>query len=207
MGPMTGAWDAEALLHDRLPARPGPESDRLLDALERCIVRFGIRQTSMAQLAREMGVSRATLYRQVGSLEDAIALMSSRRFHRFLDELVGLSAGGLTTETFVQVIVRTVRSALDDPIAQRMLRDEPELLGRYLSSGAMASLAEQIIGYLTPVLAGAMAVGAVRSSEPRTAAGVIVRFVLALGAVPPPDDELEALVRLVLEPLLDRVAT
>lgn len=165
-------------------------------------MRFGLRQTSMAQVAREMVVSRATLYRQVGSLEDAIALLSSRRFHRFLDELVELSAGGLTTETFVQVIVRTVRSALDDPIAQRVLRDEPELLGRYLSSGALGTLAEQIIDYLTPVVAAAVGLGSVRPVDPRLTAGAIVRLVLALGAVPPADDELESTVRLVLEPLL-----
>src|SRR5688572_18815318 len=106
-------------LYDRLPPRPGPELDRVLDAVERCLARYGVKRTSMTDIAREMGVARTTLYRQVASLEEAMALMSSRRFHRFLDELVELSAQGISAETFVQVIVRTVRSALADPVAQR----------------------------------------------------------------------------------------
>jgi len=191
------------MLHDRLPPRPGPELDRALDAVESCLARYGLTRTSMTDIAREMGVARTTLYRQVASLEEAMALMSSRRFHRFLDELVELTAQGITAETFVLVIVRTVRSALDDPVAQRVLHDEPELLGHYLTSGSLAVLAEQIVELLEPVLDAAMSTGLIRTADPTMTAAWIVRIVLALGAVPAPDDELEATVRFVLEPMLD----
>ena len=190
-------------LHDRLPPRPAPELDRVLDAVERCLARYGVKRTSMSDIAREMGVARTTLYRQVSSLEDAMALMSSRRFHRFLDELVELSAPGITTDTFVEVIVRTVRSALADPVAQRILHDEPELLGQYLASGSLAVLAGQITELLSPVLRLAMGTGLIRANDPTMVAGWIVRIVLALGIVPPPDDELEATVRFLLRPMLD----
>ena len=190
-------------LYDRLPPRPGPELDRVLDAVERCLARYGIQRTSMTDIAREMGVARTTLYRQVSSLEEALALLSSRRFHRFLDELIELSTQGITAELFVQVIVRTVRSALTDPVAQRILHDEPLLLGEYLTSGSLAVLANQIAELLTPVLGAAMSTGLLRATDPAMAAGWIVRIVLALGAVPPPDDQLEDTVRFVLLPMLD----
>lgn len=190
-------------LYDRLPPRPEPALDRVLDAVERCLARHGVRRTSMTDIAREMGVARTTLYRQVASIEEAMALLSSRRFYRFLDELVALSAQGITTDTFVLVIVRTVRAALADPVAQRILRDEPELLGQYLTSGSLAVLAEQITALLAPVLRAAMGTGLIRTSDPTMAAGWIVRIVLALGAVPAADDELEATVRFVLQPMLD----
>lgn len=190
-------------LHDRLPPRPPPELDRLLDAVERCLARYGVNRTSMTDIAREMGVARTTLYRQVTSIEEALALMSSRRFHRFLDELVQMSTQGLTADTFVLVIVRTVRAALADPILQRILRDEPELLGQYLTSGSLAVLAGQITAFITPVLRAAMDSGVIRASDPAMMAGWIVRIVLALGAVPPPDEQLEDTVRFVLQPMLD----
>ena len=95
-----------------------------------------------------MGVARTTLYRQVASIEEAMALMSSRRFHRFLDELVELAAQGISADTFVEVIVRTVRAAWSDPVAQRILTDEPELLGRYLADGSLATLAGQVVELL-----------------------------------------------------------
>jgi AcrR family transcriptional regulator len=177
-------------LHDRLPPRPAPELDRVLDALERCIVRFGLERTSMTDIAREMGVARTTLYRQVASLEDALALMSSRRFHRFLDDLVQVIAGGVTPDVFVDVVVRTVRAALADPVAQRILREEPQLVGDYLTSGSLAALAAQVTELITPVVGDAMA------------AGWIVRIVFALVVAPPHDDELEKTVRFVLQPML-----
>lgn len=192
-----------ARLHNRLPPRPGPELDRALDAVERCIVRYGIDRTSMTDIAREMGVARTTLYRQVASVEDALALTSSRRFHRFLDDLVQLTVDGTTPELFVQVVVRTVRSALADPIGQRVLRDEPQLVGHYLTSGALAVLAAQITELIAPVVDAAMRAGLVRVADPALAAGWIVRIVFALCVVPPPDDQLEHTVRFVLQPMLD----
>lgn len=186
---------------DRMPSRPAPELDPMLDAVERCLTRFGMRRTSMTDIARELGVARTTLYRQVGSLEEAISLVASRRFHRFLDELVTLGAQGIDTGTFVEVIVRTVRTALDDRVAQRVLRDEPELLGEYLASGSLQVLAGQITEMLTPVVAAAAAAGVIRATDPAMTAGWLVRIVLSLGAVPPPDDELDATVRHVLLPL------
>lgn len=189
-------------LLSRLPPRPGPELDRVLDAVERCLARFGLKRTSMSDIAREMGVARTTLYRQVPSLEEAMALMSSRRFHRFLDELVGLAAQGVSAETFVQAIVRTVRTALADPVVQRVLHDEPDVIGHYLSDGSLAALAGQVSELLAPVVEAAMATGLVRAADPPMVAGWIVRIVLSLGAVPPPDTALEDTVRFVLLPLL-----
>lgn len=189
-------------LHDRMPPRPEPELDPVLDAVERCLIRFGVRRTSMTDIARELGVARTTLYRQVGSLEEAVSLVGSRRFHRFLDELVALGAGGIDTDTFVAVIVRTVRTALGDPVAQRLLRDEPELLGQYLAGGSLQTLAAQVIELLTPVVAAAAAAGVISSGDPAMTAAWLVRIVLSLGAVPPADDALDETVRHVLLPLL-----
>lgn len=188
-------------LYDRMPPRPRAELDPVLDAVERCLTRFGLRRTSMTDIARELGVARTTLYRQVGSLEEAISLVSSRRFHRFLDELAAVAAGGIDTDTIVEVIVRTVRTALDDPVSQRVLTDEPELLGQYLASGSLQTLARQITELLTPVVVAAAAAGVVHTTDPAMTAGWLVRIVLSLGAVPPPDDELDATVRHVLLPL------
>jgi AcrR family transcriptional regulator len=190
-------------LHDRLPPRPGPHLDRALDAVERCVARYGIARTSMTDIAREMGVARTTLYRQVASLEEALALLSSRRFHRFLDELVELSSRGIDAETFVQIIVRTVRAALADPVAQRILSDEPHLVGDYVTSGSLAVLAQQIAELITPIVDAAMGAGLLRRADASMAAGWIVRIVFALCAVPAPDDGLEDAVRFVLLPMLE----
>lgn len=188
---------------ERLPPRPAPELDKLLDAVERCLTRYGLRRTTMSDIAREMGVARTTLYRQVSSIEEATALMSSRRLHRFVDKLLDLSDRGLDAEAFVQVIVRALRMTLAEPVMKRLLHDEPDILGEMLTTGAVAALVEQIAGLLTPVLRQAMGTGLVRMGDPSMAAHWIVRIVLVLTAVPAPDDELEANVRFVLLPMLE----
>jgi AcrR family transcriptional regulator len=194
--PLASQW------YDRMPPRPGPELDRALDAVERCLARYGVDRTSMTDIAHEMGVARTTLYRQVSSLAEALALVSSRRFHRFLDELLELSAHGITAEVFVQVIVRTVRSALADPVAQRVLHEEPGLVGAYVTSGSLRTLAGQITELLAPVVAAAVHAGAIRTTDPAMVAGWIVRLVFALCALPADDDDLESTVRFVLQPML-----
>jgi AcrR family transcriptional regulator len=188
---------------ERLPPRPGPELDRVLDAVERCITRYGLRRTSMSDIAREMGVARTTLYRQVSSLDEAMALVSSRRFHRFLDKLLELSTDGLDADAFVQVIVRSVRMTLAEPVMQRLLHDEPEILGAFLTSGSVAGLVEQFTTLITPAVRAAMGSGLIRTSDPTMVAAWVVRVVLVLTAVPAPDDELDATVRFVLLPMLD----
>ena len=192
-------------LYDQLPPRPSPELDKVLDAVERCLTRYGVRRTSMTDVAKELGVARTTLYRQVPSLEEAMALLSSRRFHRYLDEMVLLvhGAGQISPETFVQAVARAVRLGLDDPVSQRVLRDEPDLIGAYLTSGSLPVLAEQIIDAITPIMRAAMATGLVRAGDPRLAAAWMVRIVISLAAVPVADGELEAAVRFVLQPMLD----
>jgi len=187
---------------ERLPPRPGPELDRVLDAVERCITRYGLRRTSMSDIAREMGVARTTLYRQVSSLDEAMALVSSRRFHRFLDKLLELSTDGFDADAFIEVIIRSVRMTLAEPVVHRLLHDEPEILGSFLTSGSVAALVDQITTLITPAVRAAMDSRLIRTSDPVMAAGWIVRVVLVLTAVPAPDDELEATVRFVLAPML-----
>jgi hypothetical protein len=76
------------------------------------------------------------------------------------------------------------------------------VIGHYLSNGSLAALAGQVTDLLTPVVEGAMGLGLLRAADPAMTAGWVVRIVLALGAVPPPDDALEDTVRFVLLPLL-----
>jgi len=188
---------------DGLPPRPDPDLDRVLDAAERCLTRFGLRRATMSDIAREMGVARTTLYRQVSSLEEATALVFSRRLHRFIDKLLEMSRSGLDAEALVSVIARSVRMTLAEPIMQRLLQDEPDLLGDMLTSGAVAGLVDQIINLMTPVLGAAMDAGLIRGSDPAMAASWIVRSVLVLTAVPVPDADLERQVRYALLPLFE----
>src|SRR3546814_18879186 len=52
-----------------VPPVPAVELDPYLDAAARCFTRFGITRTRVPDVAAEVGVSRVTVYRPVGTVE------------------------------------------------------------------------------------------------------------------------------------------
>jgi AcrR family transcriptional regulator len=194
--------DSVVRLLEHLPPRPSGSLDRLLDAAERCLARYGIRRTSMTDIAREMHVARTTLYRQVGSVEEAIALVASRQFHRFLDQLLEVLArpGGATPEDLVAAIAGAVRFTRSHPVALRVLTDEPEILGSIVARD-LGPYATQIAEALAPVLGHAKDGGVIRRADPLLAAQWLVRVVAVLVALPPEDD-LDRMLDYALRPVL-----
>jgi AcrR family transcriptional regulator len=196
--------ETESLLKllERLPPRPAPSMDRLLDSTERCLARYGFGRTSMSDIAREMRVARTTLYRQVGSVEEAIALVASRQLHRFTDDLLAVlsSPEGAGPAAFVRAMAGAVRFARTDPVCRRVLEDEPDLLGSLVARD-LSPYAAQVAQALTGLLAGAMEAGTIRRSDPSLTAQWMVRMVAALVALPPEGD-LEELLDHGLRPLL-----
>lgn len=70
-------------VHDLCVARDAV-SVAILDGAEHCIRRFGIRKTSMADVAQQASVSRATLYNYCGDkdmLVEAVLQRANERFH------------------------------------------------------------------------------------------------------------------------------
>src|SRR5580700_4087161 len=76
-----------------LPEDPPPSLDPYLDAATRCFVRHGIERTTVQDVATEMGFNRATIYRQVGTIEQQIRLLAARDVRRHLSSIPARVAG------------------------------------------------------------------------------------------------------------------
>lgn len=155
----------------------------------------------MSDIAKEMGVSRPTLYKHLSSVEQAIVLVGARQLHLLLDELLALLAQGAGPQTFIDVGVRTVTFARTHPVAERVLTYEPELVGELITSGQLTTYIEQVTHLVAPILEAAMNSGAIRAGDPRLTAELIVRLCGSLMLTPTVGD-LEDLIRLALTPLL-----
>ena len=70
-----------------LPPVPPPSLDPVLDAAATCFVRYGVRRTSVQDVARVLGVNRTTVYRQAGNVEQMALLLAVRDTHRMLATL------------------------------------------------------------------------------------------------------------------------
>jgi AcrR family transcriptional regulator len=156
----------------------------------------------MTDIAKEMKVARTTLYRQIDSVEEAITLIASRQLHRFLAGLVALVAapGGAGPETFIAAIAGAVRFGRSNPVMQRVLDHEPDIVGELVTRD-LGFYATQIADALTPIVDVAMKAGVLRPADPHLTAEWLVRVVAVLLAIPPESD-LDEMLEYALLPVL-----
>lgn len=176
---------------------------RVLDATEQCVARFGLRRTSMSDIAREMKVARTTLYRQVSSVEEAVTLAASRQLYRYVDEVAELAGPGATPELFIQAACRAVEWGRSHPILLRVLHDEPDVVGELVTGGQVEAYLAQVSDALAPIFEAAMKAGSIRRSDAGLAAETMVRLVATLLVAPgsrPVEELVEFVLRSTLEP-------
>ncbi|HEX6417167.1 MAG TPA: TetR/AcrR family transcriptional regulator [Acidimicrobiales bacterium] len=108
-----------------------PDTERrLLDAAARCIARWGIRKTTLDDVAREAGVSRATVYRAFpGGKDRVVEAVFVHEMGRFFHALeADLCAAGTLEDLLVVGLSATLGLAADHPVLGSVLAHEPELV-------------------------------------------------------------------------------
>lgn len=170
-----------------LPPPPPPELDPFLDAAVACFTRHGIGRTSVPDIARELGISRTTVYRQVGTVERAARLLLAREMHRFVSRLPAFLDGTTGPELVTRLMVGVLRFAREDRVLDKVLTDEPELLGPYLTR-ELPQLIGQVSFIAVPLLERAMATGSIRRQDPNVLAEFLIRTTVSLMLAPPPGD-------------------
>ena len=102
----------------------------LVEAALVCIARWGVRKTSLDDIAREAGVSRATAYRVFPGGKDRLVEVVFRheagRFLRAVED--ELRAAGTLDELMVTGITAVLRLAADHPVLGAVIEHEPELV-------------------------------------------------------------------------------
>src|SRR4051812_35126401 len=105
-----------------LPAPPPKSLDPLLDAAVRCFTRFGVRRTSVQDVAEAAGVNRATVYRQVGNVESMLRLLTARDLHRLLADVSRAAVGAANgPDVIVGYVVAAIEHARAHPVVRKVL--------------------------------------------------------------------------------------
>lgn len=184
-------------LAERLPLPPPPSLDPVLDAAVACIARHGLAKTSLSDIARELGVAPSTVYRKVGTVEQAALLVAAREGHRLLERMPQVIAGIEDCRMITVFLAEGVVTMARNPMVARLLRDDADWLGRMATRRLDEALAVSA-AVAAPLLASAMDLGIVRRQDPDVLAHWVCRIGMAALVAPPPGELLENLDALLL---------
>lgn len=101
----------------------------LTDTALECIAAYGVRKTSVSDVADRAGVSRSTVYRTFGDKDGLMTAVAAAEMVRFVDQLNrAVSWEAPLREALEQAVGFTTHYLQNHAAFQRVLRDEPEQL-------------------------------------------------------------------------------
>lgn len=107
----------------RPPASEAEARQRIIDATVRCIDRHGVTKTTLSDVAGELGVTRQTVYRHFGRLNEIIAEVAAQGAESFVDRMIA-HLQGITdpAEAVVESMVFCVRTIPTEPRLSLLLQ-------------------------------------------------------------------------------------
>lgn len=118
-------------------------NDGVLDAALDCVLAYGMRRTTLTDVARKAGVSRMTIYRRWPDVRSLVADLMTREWVRVVAEL--------DTSDPVRATVDGVRALREHPLWRKIVEVDPELLLPYLLQRTGATH-EAILAVLEPAV-------------------------------------------------------
>ncbi len=138
----------------RSPAGTVAVGDRIVDAALACIARFGLAKTTIDDVAREAGVSRATVYRSFPVKQPLLEAVVAREVERLAAVLAAAAAtAGRLDDTLVAVIVAGARHLESHAALTTVLAHECEALLPYLTFDGAGRTLARAGDLLAPLLA------------------------------------------------------
>jgi len=167
--------------------KPDSQEVRVVEAALRCISRWGTAKTTIDDIAREAGCSRATIYRLFAGGKDAVlSAVASTEVERFFTGLAGrMQAAETMEDVLVAGITEAGRRIRDHTALQFLLANQPETIVPHLAFKPAEELLGRASAFGAPYLARWLDLpDALRAAE------WAARIVLSFGSCPAADVDL-----------------
>jgi len=156
---VTAALDAEPLVSERIEARA-------VEATLACIARHGLSKTTIDDIAREAGCSRATLYRYFGSRRELVTAAVQHEVFRVATLAhEGAAAAGTLEDAVVAVLVVAGTELGEHPALRFVAEVEPEQVLPYLTFAGGDQFLRDAGDTLAPCFERFLASDATRGAE------------------------------------------
>jgi AcrR family transcriptional regulator len=164
-----------------------PQRVRIADAASRCISRRGVSKTTVDDIAREAGCSRATVYRSfAGGKDEVVAAVVDTEVARLFSSLaVSMGSADDLEDAIVAGVVGLATAIQEHRALQFVLENEPEIILPYLCFEPLGRVLEEAANFAVAFLA--------RFIDPDTAKNVAesaARIALSYIATPAPGIDL-----------------
>ncbi|MFE0458406.1 TetR/AcrR family transcriptional regulator [Kitasatospora sp. NPDC058965] len=138
---------------------------RILDAAYQLLLTVGLQRITMADLARQAGVSRATLYRRWRGVHEVLGELTKREWTTLALDAMPEDGSPLGRAGLVDGVVRLARGIRVHPLLRRIVELDPEFLTPYLLTRRGTNTNHQL-ELLEQAVRLAMAEGSVRAGDP-----------------------------------------
>ncbi|MDT2008726.1 TetR/AcrR family transcriptional regulator [Rhodococcus opacus] len=144
--------------------------DSILDAARSCILDFGLRRTTLAEVARRAGVSRPTVYRRWADTRAVVADLMTREIAAVMPEF---SAEESVHRQLVDAVVRVSTEVRDHPLFVKILRSDQELFTTYILE-RLGTSQRAIIDQVAFAVSAGQEQGSIRAGESRHIATMVL---------------------------------
>ncbi|MCX4965990.1 TetR/AcrR family transcriptional regulator [Streptomyces sp. NBC_00654] len=200
----------EALLARALTEIPPSDalSEQILDAAREQFITFGLRRSTVDDVAKRARVSRVTVYRRIGNKDSLVSACLLREYRRFVVEVDDAVAALPTIEDrLVEGFTAVLKHIREHPLVGGLLRLEPEIMLPFLTlESGPAFLAMR--GYVAGRLRQVRRAEGRPESDPTPVAELMVRITVSFLLNPvscfelDDDEQVRAFARRYLVPLL-----
>jgi AcrR family transcriptional regulator len=163
---------------------PGVDSDAVFDAAASCYLRFGVAKTTAADIARAVGISRATLYRRFGSHEAIfLSVLARESAAMAADAEIHLAGVEDPAERILEGMMFAIQEIGGRPVHAAVFGGDS---AAWAATQAIHVEALRHIGEagVRPLLASALADGSVSEQEMTDLIDWILRILISYAAVP-----------------------
>src|SRR5690242_17748080 len=108
--------------------------DTVLDAVRDCVLAYGVRRTTLTDVARRAGVSRMSIYRRWPDVRSLVGDLMSREWHAVLVTAASAATKrrGTRRSRGVAQIVAVVAALREHPLLRKIREVDPEVLLPYM---------------------------------------------------------------------------
>ncbi|MPZ64853.1 MAG: TetR family transcriptional regulator [Pseudonocardiaceae bacterium] len=158
---------------NKLGRPPILTDEAVLDAARDSVLAVGARHTTLAEVARRLGVSRPTVYRRWPDADSLLAALHTREWTGLVERHAARAREHPSRRTLVGVVVAAVTGVRAHPVFRKFRDVDPELLLPYVFHRRGRST-DAILDTIEQLLRIGQADGQVRDGDPALLARAVM---------------------------------